>query len=102
MSFPLGGANTRFPEEDPGPTGRRLVLKGPALTVPIDALGFLGSDPEEEVLRCGGAPVAPQSSGSFEKALFRIEIQLRTTTDVQPMRPAKNIHCKTLFPQSII
>jgi hypothetical protein len=42
-----------------------------------------------------------QSSSLSEKALFRMETQLKSTTEMQPMRPAKNMTSSTFFPQNI-
>lgn len=44
---------------------------------------------------------AGQSSLLSEKALFRIETQLKSTTDTQPNSPAKNMNSRTYLLQSI-
>ena len=46
-------------------------------------------------------PRAGQSSLLSEKALFRMEIQLRTTAEVQPIRPTKNMTSRRYFAQII-
>lgn len=46
-------------------------------------------------------PGGPQSSLLSEKALFRIDIQLKITTDTQPISPAKNRPSSKYLLQSI-